>query len=152
MGYIIFRTVDSREHHFNELERELKKQFAIYKNKKLEIDDCSSFDEYYENKRINKNLYIDYHDTFELDVEDYSYDLILIYLTKKDLSPISYYVTISVEKCLSNHTTLLSLRFDDLCEAQEMYLKYKKILQEKNDVLLLRKIEKDFKKNEWDLY
>lgn len=152
MNNIVFRHVDSVEHHLNDLSKEVLNQFAIYKNKKLEIDDCSSFDEYYESMRVNKNLIIDYHDILEYDFDEYHYTLILIYLNKKEEKPISYYVSISVEKDLSNHRTLLSLRFDNLEEARKEFLKYKEVFEKKDDVLLLKKIKEKVQSNEWDLY
>jgi hypothetical protein len=70
------------------LNKELEKQFAIYKNKKLEIDNCSSFDEYSELKRADKKLIIDYHEISEYSFNEYKYNLILIYLLRKDTTPI----------------------------------------------------------------
>lgn len=149
---IIFHEVDSCEYHLKVLNDELKKQFAIYKNRKLEIDNCSSFDEYSELKRANKKYIIDYHEISEYDFKNYHYSLILIYLTKKDEMPISYYVSISVEKNLKDHISLLSLRYEDLEKAKSMYFKYKEVFKKNNDVLILKMLEKDMKNNEWDLY
>lgn len=134
------------------MNKELEKQFAIYKNKKLEIDNCSSFDEYSELKRADKKLIIDYHEISEYSFNEYKYNLILIYLLRKDTTPISYYIYISVEKNFKYHTSLLSLRYEDLDKAKKMYLKYKEVFEKNNDVLVLKMLEENIKNNEWDLF
>lgn len=118
----------------------------------MKIDEYNSFDEYYENNRLSKDTIIDYKKIEELIIDDYNYNLILIFLIKNNKIPISFYVTLSVEKRLSNHTSLLSVRFNKLIHAEEMFNKYKKIFKDKNEIFLYEEIKKDVEKNEWDLY
>lgn len=148
---IVFQKVDSSENHLKKIFKEINNQFTIYKEKKLEIDDCTSFDDYYESMRLSKNLILDYHDIFEYYYNEYHYTLILIYLMK-DNNPISYYVTISVEKELKNHASLLSLRYESMEKAKKTFFRYKAFFKKNDDVLLLKEINKEIKNNEWDLY
>ena len=132
--------------------KELENQFVSYKNDKTMIDRCSSFDDYSETKRLTKGLILDYNQTSEYEIGDYNYDLILVYLTNKNEKPISYYLFVNVEKKFTNHTSLLSLRFSKLSEAEKKYFKYQKLFDKKSTNLLLEEIKKDMLKNEWDLY
>ena len=141
------------EKNLDQINKHLKEQFSIYKDKKLEISDCNSFDEFYETKRrSNKDSIIDYIKTFTCNIDEYNYTLILTQIIKEDKTPISYYIFISVEKKLKEHKSLLSLRYEDLKDAKKVFSKYQSLFESKNNKLLLEEVSKDIEYNEWDLY
>ena len=137
----------------NDINKTLSEQFKNYKNNKLEILNCSTFNEFYESKRItSKDLIIDYYKTFDIDIDMDNYSLIALFITKEDKVPISHYIFLNHEKNHRDFESLLSLRFEEKQDADETFMKYRKILKQNDNNLILNEVSKDIDKNEWDLY